>query len=59
MGKLISDTQGGFVVGQQILDNIIIVQEVIHSSMDWKRQGMAIKLDMANGFDQVNYFFLL
>ena len=51
MGKLISDTQGGFVARRQILYNIIVVQEAILYSMDRKRQGMAIKLDMANAFD--------
>ena len=41
------------------MDNIIIVQEAIHSNLDRKQQGMAIKLDMANAFDRVNHFFLL
>ena len=48
MGRLISDLQGGFVAGRQILDNTIIVQESIHSSMERKQQGMAIKLDKEN-----------
>ena len=59
MGHLISDSQGGFVVGRQILDNIIIVQKSIHSSMERKQQVMSIKLDMANEFDKVNHFFSL
>ena len=58
MGRLISDSQGGFVEGHQILDNIIIIREAIHSSMERKQQGIAIKLDMANAFDKVNHFFL-
>ena len=40
------------------MDNIIIVQEAIHSSLECKQQGMAIKLDMENAFDMVNHFFL-
>ena len=59
MGHLILDLQGGFVAGHLILDNIIIVQESIHSSMERKQQGMAIKLDMENVFDRVNHFFSL
>ena len=51
MGRLILDSQGGFVAGRQILDNIIIIQESIHSSMERKQQGMAIKLDMANAME--------
>ena len=58
MGRLISELQGGFVVGCQILDNIILVQEASHSNMERKQQGMAIKLDMANAFEKVNHFFL-
>ena len=58
MGCLISDSQGGFEAGHQILNNIIMVQESIHSSVERKQQGMAIKLDMENAFDRVNHFFL-
>ena len=58
MGRLISDSQGGFVVGQKILKNIIIIQESIHSSVERKQQGMAIKMAMENAFDRVNHFFL-
>ena len=43
---------------RKIMDNIIIVQVAIHSSIESKQQGMAIKLDMANAFDRVNHFFL-
>ena len=58
MGRLILDSQGGFVAGRQILDNIIIVRESIHSRVERKQQGMAIKVDMTNDFDRVNHFFL-
>ena len=58
MAKIILETRGGFIVGRQIMDNIIIVQEAIHSSIERKQQGMAIKLDMENAFDKVNHFFL-
>ena len=58
MANIISKTQGGFIAGRQIMDNIIIVQEAIHSSMECKQQGMAMKLDMENSFDRVNHFFL-
>ena len=58
MRCLISNSQGGFEAGRQILNNIIIVQESIHSSVKRKQQGMAIKLDTENAFDRVNHFFL-
>ena len=58
MGCLILESQGYFIAGRQILDNIILVQEAINSSMERKQQGMAIKLDMGNAFDRVKHFFL-
>eukprot|EP00253_Pinus_taeda_P025214 PITA_25214 len=59
LDKLISKAQGGFVKGRHILDNIIQVQEAIHSRKQRKEKGMLIKLDMANTFDRVNHSFLL
>jgi len=49
--KIISENQGGFIHGRQIVDNFILVQEVIHSSMHRKEKGMVVKLDLANAFD--------
>ena len=56
--KLISLAQGGFVKGRHILDNVIQVQEALHSSHSRKEQGMLIKLDMCNAFYRVNRSFL-
>eukprot|EP00253_Pinus_taeda_P005327 PITA_05327 len=56
--KLISPAQGGFVKGRQLLDNVIQIQEALHSSYARKEQGMIIKLDMSNAFDRVNRSFL-
>jgi hypothetical protein len=42
-----------------MVDNIILVQEAIHSSQSRKEKGMAIKLDMENAFDRVRHNFLL
>jgi hypothetical protein len=56
--NLISPMQGGFVKGRHILDNVIQVQEAMHSSHQQQEQGMLIKLDMENAFDRVNLSFL-
>eukprot|EP00253_Pinus_taeda_P016670 PITA_16670 len=56
--RIISSAQGGFVEGRHILDNVIQVQETIHSSKQRKEKGILIKLDMANAFDKVNRSFL-
>ena len=58
LGKLISPLQGGFVKGRHILDNVIQVQEAMHSSFLRKEKGMLIKLDMANAFDKVKHSLL-
>ena len=58
LGKLISPLQGGFVKGRNILDNVIQVQEAMHSSYLRKEKGMIIKLDMKNAFDRVKLSFL-
>jgi ribonuclease HI/exonuclease III len=58
LGKLISESQGGFVKGRHILDNVIQVQEAMHSSNLRKEKGMLIKLDMANAFDRVKLSYL-
>ena len=49
--RIILESQGGFIKGRKILDNIILVQEAIHSSFHRKEKGMVIKLDLANAFD--------
>eukprot|EP00253_Pinus_taeda_P010247 PITA_10247 len=55
---LISENQGGFVPSRQITDNVILIQEAIHSSFNRGERGMIIKLDMANSFDRVDHSFL-
>jgi hypothetical protein len=57
--SLISPNQGRFVEKRKMVDNIILVQEAIHSSQLRGDKGMAIKIDMANAFDQVRHRFLL
>jgi hypothetical protein len=58
LNSLILPNQGGFIVGRQIWDNFILVQEAIHSSFSRGEAGMVIKLDMANAFDRVSHGFL-
>jgi hypothetical protein len=56
--RMITSYQGGFVEGRHIQDNVIQVQETVHSSIHRKEKGMLIKLDMASAFDRVNRAFL-
>lgn len=59
LSQLILVNQGGFVLGRQIFDNIILLQEAIDSSWKIGDQGMVIKLDMKNSFDKVKHNFML
>jgi hypothetical protein len=57
LSKVILDNQGGFMQKRQIMDNIILVQEAIHSSQANKEKGMIGKIDMENAFDRVRHSF--
>lgn len=57
--EIISENQGGFVPNRKTVDNVIVVQEAIHSSMKIKEKGIIIKLDMANAFDRVSLPYLM
>lgn len=52
--RLISKEQTGYVEGQQIVDNIILTQELIHSLKLNKTPTMLIKLDMSKDFDKTS-----
>jgi hypothetical protein len=56
--SIIPENQGRFIKGRQLVDNIILVQEVLHSSNQIKEKGMIIKLDLTNDFDRVRHNFL-
>jgi len=55
---IIPENQGGLIKDRKIQDNIILVQEAIHSSFQRKEKGMIVKLDLANAFDKVRLNFL-
>ncbi|KAH1121736.1 hypothetical protein J1N35_004896 [Gossypium stocksii] len=58
--KIIAPEQAGFVAGRNINDNIIIVQEVIHSmkSKQKNKRSMAIKIDREKAYDRVHWDFI-
>ena len=43
---------------RQIMDNINLVQEAIHSSRVNKEKGIVIKMDWANAFNRARHSFL-
>ena len=43
---IIPENQGGFIKGRNILDNIVLVQEAVHSSRQRNEKEMLIKRDL-------------
>jgi hypothetical protein len=58
LSSLVLPNQGGFMANRQISENIILVQEVIHSIYNRGEKMMVIKIDMENAFDKVKHSFL-
>ena len=56
--NLISKEQTGYVKGKQILDNIILMQEIIHSLKLNRTPRMLIKLDMSKAFDKISWQYI-
>lgn len=60
LNGLISPFQSSFVPGRQTTDNIIVLQEAIHSLH--RRKGkvgdMIVKLDLEKAYDRMSWFFL-
>ncbi|CAI0395768.1 unnamed protein product [Linum tenue] len=60
MKHLISPRQSSFIPGRQTADNIIVLQEVLHSlrKRKGKKGGVVIKIDLEKAFDRLRWDFL-
>ncbi|CAL1355512.1 unnamed protein product [Linum trigynum] len=60
MRKLISPRQSSFIPGRQTSDNILIVQEVLHSlkKRQGKKGGIVVKIDLEKAYDRLRWDFL-
>eukprot|EP00253_Pinus_taeda_P008550 PITA_08550 len=55
---IISEEQSGYVEGRQILDNILLAQEMIHTLHSRKETGMLMQLDISKAYDKVSWRYL-
>ncbi|KAL5567729.1 hypothetical protein UlMin_024304 [Ulmus minor] len=57
---LICPCQNAFVPGRSIHDNLVMVQEVIHSMRKKRGRGgwMALKIDLEKAYDRMNWSFI-
>eukprot|EP00253_Pinus_taeda_P036718 PITA_36718 len=55
---IISEEQSGYVEGRQIMDNILLAQEMIHTLQTQKKTGMLIWLDLSKAYDKVSWNYL-
>ena len=60
LDKLIAPCQAAFVPRRRGVDNVIIVQEIIHSMEKTKGRGgyMAIKIDLKKAYDNLEWSFI-
>lgn len=56
--SIISEEQSGYVEGRQILDNILLAQEMIHTLHTRKETGMLLQLDLSKAYDKVSWRYL-
>lgn len=56
--NLISNEQGDFVMGRQILHEIVVATETINSMVTSKEKALFIKMDMVKAYDGVKWDFL-
>eukprot|EP00253_Pinus_taeda_P001635 PITA_01635 len=55
---LISEEQSGYVEGRQILDNILLAQEMVHTLQSRKVAGMMMQLDLSKAYDKASWNYL-
>eukprot|EP00253_Pinus_taeda_P018950 PITA_18950 len=56
--SIISEEQSGYVEGRQILDNILLAQEMIHTLHSRKEIGMLMQLDLSKAYDKASWRYL-
>ncbi|XP_073137193.1 uncharacterized protein [Henckelia pumila] len=60
VGRIVSQSQSGFVPGRMIADNILLAHELTHNlNLPARGGNVILKLDMVKAYDRVQWSFLL
>ena len=59
MDRLIDTSQSAFIKNRYILDNMILGQEILHSSFVNKQPGVVIKIDFEKTYDKIHWDYLI
>ncbi|CAL1365946.1 unnamed protein product [Linum trigynum] len=60
MPKIVAPTQSGFIQGRQANDNILLLQETLHTlrRRKGKKGGLVIKIDLEKAYDRLRWDFI-
>ena len=60
ISRVVAPNQCSFIKGRQSSDNIILVQEIIHSMRNMRKKNgfMAIKIDLEKAYDRIQWNFI-
>lgn len=61
MNSIISFNQSSFILGQLIIDNILLAHKLINSMENFRKckiEKIAVKLDMSKAFDRVEWQYI-
>lgn len=58
IGNIVSKCQIEFVLGRQILDGVVVVNEIIDLGKRQKNECLMLKVEFEKAYDNVNWNFL-
>jgi hypothetical protein len=56
--KIISPTQTTFLLGRNIMEEVIILHETIHEMHRKKQDSVILKIDFKKIYDKTNWYFI-
>jgi uncharacterized protein YpiB (UPF0302 family) len=54
MGRIINQSQSGFLKNRNIMDGIMALHEILHDTRIKKKDGLILKLDFEKAYNKMN-----